>query len=326
MTKAEQRPFSYNGRIITASSKVEAIKKIVTATKYKDWSDIDEKLRHEMLNDIGDLIKDSTFFKKYGYKGTRLSGSSTTVYPIEVGSHDIEISLEKGYKKSLDGSISKLQKEINDILKKRDFGDFRIKAKGIKRDGSCPDIVSIDIFQKEQDAIDDMFRDIMEDFKYHLPYDDHTYDMMDIVKKQYRNGSLRKELNAIRNSGDKKWRSKCKKIIMDYWNKAVTKEGFGNRATAKTGDFKVGEKVTVSLETLYKETKKHKTSFGYNIDTSEKGYYDLKDKFGNTVCMDGETCEVKTISGLGDLILINRDGEKETTFTLSKKEADICIF
>lgn len=107
---------------------------------------------------------------------------------------------------------------------------------------------------------------------------------------------------------------------------ASCKEEAIKQIIAKTGDFKVGEKVTVSLETLYKETKKHKTAFGYTIDTSEKGYYDLKDKFGNTVCMDGETCEVKTISGLGDLILINRDGDEETTFTLSKKEADTCIF
>lgn len=145
------------------------------------------------------------------------------------------------------------------------------------------------------------------------------------------------KFDPMKFTGKKIYINKCPKEVTgsaemkpySYKGQVITassKQEAIQKIIAKTGDFKVGEKVTVSLETLYKETKKHKTTFGYTIDTSEKGYYDLKDKFGNTVCMDGETCEVKTISGLGDLILINRDGEKETTFTLSKKEAGICIF
>lgn len=128
--------------------------------------------------------------------------------------------------------------------------------------------------------------------------------------------------------------NKCPKSVTGSAEKVFAYHGQVITASSKqeaikkivaTKKFKKGDKVGVSIKILYDSTKKHKTDFGYIIDTSEKGYYDLKDKFGNIVCMDGEECTVKTISKLGDIIFTNNDGEKETSFTLSKKEVDTCV-
>jgi hypothetical protein len=139
------------------------------------------------------------------------------------------------------------------------------------------------------------------------------------------------------------WKFNGKKIYVNKCSKAVTGSAEskvfaykGQIITANSKQeaiqqivagkkFKPGNEVGVSIKILLDTTKKHKTDFGYNIDTSEKGYYDLKYKDGQVLCMDGEVCTIKSIDKDGNMTLINNNGVDETEFTLSKKEVDICV-
>ena len=56
-------------------------------------------------------------------------------------------------------------------------------------------------------------------------------------------------------------------------------------------------------------------------EAEEYGYYDLYDNNG-VVCMDGEDCEIVNIDE-DEVLLCNRDGEKEKLFTMSKETFEI---
>ena len=74
-------------------------------------------------------------------------------------------------------------------------------------------------------------------------------------------------------------------------------------------------KVTISTADLVGVPLSH----GMYVEETDPGYFDLKDASGTTVCMDGETCYVLEKDG-ASVLLANRDGEKETKFTLSLED------
>ena len=73
---------------------------------------------------------------------------------------------------------------------------------------------------------------------------------------------------------------------------------------------KFGKDLEYTCIDIYKET-----------DTD---YYDLCDKYGNLVCMDGECCKV--IEEDNRYKLINTDGEYDTEFYLTKEEYLVATF
>lgn len=92
---------------------------------------------------------------------------------------------------------------------------------------------------------------------------------------------------------------------------------------AKKWTLQKGDRVGVSVETLCKLDKSGRTDLGYFLNKSLKY---LKDKNGTVLCMDGETCVVKLVDDLGNVILVNDNGECNTSFALSKKESEVAIF
>ena len=99
-----------------------------------------------MKEDIGyritDIVKDSSFFRKYGYKGRWTSGCQTTVYPIShwVESRKIVIQLDSRtavnwWKRAL----GRLAGEIASSLGRGSVTDYYIDRK----DGSCPPVAVI---------------------------------------------------------------------------------------------------------------------------------------------------------------------------------------
>lgn len=69
-------------------------------------------------------------------------------------------------------------------------------------------------------------------------------------------------------------------------------------------------------------------SYGYIEHEFQKEtnthYYDLYDDKGHVVCMDGEECEIYFDGNLYKLI--NKNGEVETEFYLTKEEFEIATF
>lgn len=64
---------------------------------------------------------------------------------------------------------------------------------------------------------------------------------------------------------------------------------------------------------------------GYEIEHSSEeetntDYYDLIDNYGHIVCMDGENCQVIYEEDKDRYKLINRDGEVDTEFYMTKEE------
>lgn len=87
--------------------------------------------------------------------------------------------------------------------------------------------------------------------------------------------------------------------------------------------------VCVSVKTLYERYGKNIVNG--EIECSPVGqenptcdYYNLYDRYGQIVCMDGEECEI--VDDTNDVLLLNRDGEFDVTFTLTKEEFAVAAF
>lgn len=91
--------------------------------------------------------------------------------------------------------------------------------------------------------------------------------------------------------------------------------------------YKTGMKVTVSVKELYESNIVTENVYidTENNDNGEIGYWDLYNNKYGLVCMDGETCEIISVNE-DSIILKNEDGENDTEFVLTFKEADICCF
>lgn len=83
-------------------------------------------------------------------------------------------------------------------------------------------------------------------------------------------------------------------------------------------DLKKSE-VGISVKTLY-ETFGEQLEF-HKIDTSEKGYYDIRGKFEEIICADGEICNV--IGKRNGIVTLWGD---DATFTLNEKEFEVAVF
>ena len=82
----------------------------------------------------------------------------------------------------------------------------------------------------------------------------------------------------------------------------------------------------VSIKALYDKFGENLPS-GNTIDiVSWDGYYDLRDKHGNLVCMDGEECEVVYELSSRMYKFTNKNGEFDTTFYLTKEEVSHAAF
>lgn len=86
----------------------------------------------------------------------------------------------------------------------------------------------------------------------------------------------------------------------------------------------------ISVQALYEKYGEQLTNV--KIDYISKGeenpdcdYYDLYDRYGQLVCMDGEVCEVVSHEN-GVWTLINSDGEYDIEFELTDEEMEIACF
>ena len=83
----------------------------------------------------------------------------------------------------------------------------------------------------------------------------------------------------------------------------------------------------ISIEALFNKYGNNLPSGNY-IEVSygeDMCYYDLRDKHGNLVCMDGEECEIAyAVPGLYKLT--NKEGEIDTTFFLTIEEVKQATF
>ena len=87
------------------------------------------------LEEIGNKVAESDFFKKHGYKSHWISGSTTEVYPIRVWIENncIEIQLGCNNLRGIKRALDKLVKSLSDVR------EYYI----CKYDGSCPDVARI---------------------------------------------------------------------------------------------------------------------------------------------------------------------------------------
>lgn len=84
-----------------------------------------------------------------------------------------------------------------------------------------------------------------------------------------------------------------------------------------------GKESCISVYALY--SKYGNTLAHCTISVEDEGYYDLQTPGAGTVCMDGETCEA--ISDDGKVVtLINREGELDCDFKLTKEEFEVACF
>lgn len=99
---------------------------------------------------IREQILNSDFFKKYAYKGTWVSGSSTIVYPLtlwpEDGIREIDIDIQLDGRISPKGRYEKFRKVLTSL--RRRFP--QMVGRYIKKDGSCPDTYSITIWKEDK--------------------------------------------------------------------------------------------------------------------------------------------------------------------------------
>ena len=82
------------------------------------------------------------------------------------------------------------------------------------------------------------------------------------------------------------------------------------------------EKITISLENIYNRFGGHLEYGRIEKKTYDEGiYYDLYNKKGELVCMDGEICNIK--GGMifsNGYVLENLNGENDALFMLTFKE------
>ena len=95
----------------------------------------------EKANEVVNLIKDSKFFNKFGYKSHWVSGSSTLVYPIShwVEDRKIVIQLDSDFYRGRTQSAKSLISKIDKILKIKYWGYGTY-------DGSCPPTLYVRFF------------------------------------------------------------------------------------------------------------------------------------------------------------------------------------
>lgn len=87
----------------------------------------------------------------------------------------------------------------------------------------------------------------------------------------------------------------------------------------------------ISLKCLWDVLHDSKTDYGYTIRATDPenehfAYFDLLDKEGNILCMDGETVSVSYDSQKDAFVCKNENGEEDDEFFLSQKEAKYVFF
>lgn len=87
----------------------------------------------DKAKEVINLIKESNFFNKFGYKSCWTSGSQTIVYPIQhwVEDKEIEIQLDSQFYRGRSNSAKSLIGKIDNILPIKYWGFSSY-------DGSCP--------------------------------------------------------------------------------------------------------------------------------------------------------------------------------------------
>lgn len=85
------------------------------------------------------------------------------------------------------------------------------------------------------------------------------------------------------------------------------------------------EKNTVCLSVKALHYKYGENLTHCTISTEDDGYFDLQTLGVGTVCMDGEECEVVKNDGF-DVTLVNREGESDYEFLLTKEEFEVASF
>lgn len=82
-----------------------------------------------------------------------------------------------------------------------------------------------------------------------------------------------------------------------------------------------GRKVCVSVQSL--QVSLGGVEKGFIVSDEDGAYFDLYDEGRTLVCMDGETCIVKSVDEDG-AVLANANGEADALFRLSWNEFESC--
>ena len=91
-----------------------------------------------MRKDIADIIKDSRFFKRFGYKTHWISGSSTVVYPISIWTERKEAEIQ------LEWDLRGAHMAVKPLLKEISNCGYKVERWHIRKsDGSCPHTLNI---------------------------------------------------------------------------------------------------------------------------------------------------------------------------------------
>lgn len=91
-------------------------------------------------------------------------------------------------------------------------------------------------------------------------------------------------------------------------------------------NYKIGQKVDISVKELYRENLKGNVKLEYTFIAARDGYYDLYNEYNEFCCMDGEECIIDHIVYDGMYDLVNRNGEMDVHFMLSRHDLDIAVF
>lgn len=75
------------------------------------------------------------------------------------------------------------------------------------------------------DIIDEIFNECIDDYEYNLPFDDATYSIIRLVKRKYKS-ELKPRMMEIRDSGNKKWKYNCYKLVADYIDTEAERRGY----------------------------------------------------------------------------------------------------
>ena len=98
-----------------------------------------DNMTKEQANELMTRIENSKFFKRYGYDGHWMSGSSTIVYPITHWCPSKEIVIQIDPLADHSGMTNSFKKLYNELAKDFDITDWHYD----KSDGSCPQTYTI---------------------------------------------------------------------------------------------------------------------------------------------------------------------------------------
>lgn len=91
-------------------------------------------------------------------------------------------------------------------------------------------------------------------------------------------------------------------------------------------DYPNGKKVCISVKSLAEKNADLEYTDIISDYDDEGKFYMLYNDDGELCCLDGECCEINHVTYDGVYDLVNRNGETDVHFMLSKHDLDIAVF